>query len=255
MIRLGGLWSRWRRRIGGSGWIGWRALGVLALLIFGCRLGLAQIGPRYVLALDGRGTAQQAAAPGQLQLAGKGLTLISFQGLRILTLGVDAEAYSREAMAHWPAADLLLLTSADGGRYSGVAPLATLGDLPVILAATPQEEGRTPPLYALQLWQALHLHKGKIRLRVTALPDQPGSEQVGGFMLDMGNGRTSYRLYVSCSMLAAGAAQALAQRLPGADLALLPDRQVPQVLALQGKRVSTPTALTPTGQQFVPVRR
>lgn len=252
MIRLGGLWSRWRR---GAPAYGWRALGVLALLIFGCRLGLAQIGPRYVLALDARGTAQQAAAPGQLQLVGKGLTLISFQGLRILTLGVDAEAYSREAMAHWPAADLLLLTPADGGRYSGVAPLTALGDLPVILAAAPQEEGSAPPLYALQLWQALHLNKGKIRLRVTALPGEPGSEQVGGFMLDMGNGRASYRLYVSCSRLAAGTAQTLAQRLPGADLALLPDRQVPQVLALQGKRASTPTALTSAGQQFVPVRR
>jgi hypothetical protein len=65
-----------------------------------------------VLALDGADVRRRRA--GQVQLAGKGLALISFQGLRILALGADAEA-SAGAMAHWPAADLLVLTPAASG--------------------------------------------------------------------------------------------------------------------------------------------
>ena len=243
---------------------GWRALGVLVLLVGACRLGVAQVGPRYVLALASAPVRPAPALAGQVQLAGKGLALISFQGLRILALGADAEAYSAEAMAQWPQADLLVLTPPASGRYEGFAPLAARGGLPVIVVA----DGRVPAaaladapaLYPMQLWDALHLNKGKVQLRVTALPGGTGSMELAGFMLDMGNGRATYRLYVSCMPLAQGEALALGQRLPGADLALLPDRQTPQVLALRGSPAAAtgpvePIALTIAGHHFKPVRR
>lgn len=275
MDRLGLVLVGWRQQAARA--YGWRALAVLALLVFGCRLGVAQVGPRYVLALEGAGASAAASAAGQVQLAGKGLALISFQGLRILALGADAEAYSAQAMAQWPQADLLVLTPAASGRYEGFAPLAARGGLPVIVAAQPHTQAAAPAapasvaqasgglpsaaqatLYPMQLWDALHLNKGKVRLRVTALPGGAGSRELAGFMLDMGNGRASYRLYLSCLPLAHSEAQALAQRLPGADLALLPDRQVPQVLALQGQPAgnnAAPAALTAAGHHFKPVRR
>lgn len=256
----------WRQRVAQA--YGWRALGVLALLVLGCRLGVAQVGPRYVLALDGADVSPAARGGGQVQLAGKGLALISFQGLRILALGADAEAYSAEAMAHWPPADLLVLTPAASGRYDGFAPLSARSGLPVIVAAdlhplgaaaaTGAQAASGAALYPLQLWDALHLNKGKVSLRVTALPGGEGSAELAGFMLDMGSGRATYRLYVSCLPLTQGEAQALGQRLPGADLALLPDRQVPQLLALQGQPAGAnalPAALTAAGHHFKPVRR
>ncbi|MYM40444.1 hypothetical protein GTP27_14030 [Pseudoduganella sp. CY13W] len=241
---------------------GWRALGVLALLVFGCRLGVAQVGPRYVLALDSAPLRSAPPPAGQVQLAGKGLALISFQGLRILALGADAEAYSAEAMAQWPQADLLVLTPAASGRYEGFAPLSARGGLPVIVVADERAPAVAaaplPALYPMQLWDALHLNKGPVRLRVTALPGGAGSSELAGFMLDMGNGRASYRLYVSCLPLAQSDAQALGQRLPGADLVLLPHGQTPQLLALRGLTAAgetVPVALTAAGHHFKPVRR
>ncbi|MYM94376.1 hypothetical protein [Duganella vulcania] len=246
---------------------GWRAVIVLVLLALGCRVGLAQIGPRYVIELEG---AAQAAptAPGRVQLAGKGLALIRFQGLTILTVGADADAYSAEAARRWPAADLLLVTPASSGRYGGVAPLASLGKLPVIVVepvaaglASAKSVLRPPQFYPMQTWDALHLRKGKTRLRVTALPGPPGSVNVAGFMLEVGNSWASYRLYVSCEPVGADAAGVLAQRLPGADLALLPDRNAPLLLALQraappaAGAAARPAALTEAGHAFKAIKR
>lgn len=247
---------------------GWRAVIVMALLALGCKVGLAQIGPRYVIELEGVAPAAPTA-PGRVQLAGKGLALIHFQGLTILTVGADADAYSAEAVRQWPAADLLLVTPASSGRYGGVAPLASLGKLPVIVAqpvgaglASAASSLKPPQFYPMQSWDTLHLRKGKTRLRVTALPGQPGTANVAGFMLEVGNSWASYRLYVSCEQLAADEAGMLAQRLPGADLALLPDprRQAPLLLALQraaqpAAAPARPAALTEAGLAFKAIKR
>ncbi|RFP11229.1 MULTISPECIES: hypothetical protein [unclassified Duganella] len=248
---------------------GLRAVIVMALLALGCRVGLAQIGPRYVIELESAAAPLPPTAAGRVQLAGKGLALIHFQGLSILTAGADADAYSAEAVRQWPAADLLLVTPAGSGRYGGVAPLATLGKLPVIVAApesaapvsaSTQLPADAPQFYPMQTWDTLHLRKGKTRLRVTALPGQPGTANVAGFMLEVGNSWVSYRLYVSCEHLAEDEAGALAQRLPGADLALLPDHHAPLLLALQ--RAARPTAvaakpavLTEAGHAFKALKR
>lgn len=251
---------------------GWRAVIVVALLALGCKVGLAQIGPRYVIELEGAAPVAPAA-PGRVQLAGKGLALIHFQGLSILTVGADADAYSAEAVRQWPAADLLLVTPAGSGRYGGVAPLASLSKLPVIVAepaaaSSPMEGADAPRFYPMQTWDTLHLRKGKTRLRVTALPGEPGTANVAGFMLEVGNSWASYRLYVSCEQLGADEAGALAQRLPGADLALLPDpeRKAPLLLALQraarpaagnvaGNAAAKPAALTEAGHAFKALKR
>src|SRR4051794_15708182 len=104
---------------------------VLALV---CKVGLAQIGPRYVIDVKAAaGVAIVGPAQGSVQLVGKGLALIRFQGLRLLTVGADADAYSAESVSGWPAVDLVLVTPASVGRYSGLAPLAALRSLPVIL--------------------------------------------------------------------------------------------------------------------------
>lgn len=249
---------------------------VAFLLALVCKVGLAQIGPRYVIDVKAAaGVAIIGAAQGSVQLVGKGLALVRFQGLRLLTVGADADAYSAEAVRAWPAADLVLVTPASEGRYGGLAPLGALRRLPVILAE-PLAGAMVPPMplpsagrsdgpqyYPMQIWDSLHLRKGRAKgkdktwLRVTAMPGRPGTAHVGGFMLEMGNRRTSYRLYVGCDALSAGEADGLSQRLPGADLALLPAREGPRLLPLRrvGGETSEPAPLTADGYPFSAIRR
>ncbi|MES2348112.1 MAG: hypothetical protein V4641_11140 [Pseudomonadota bacterium] len=242
---------------------GLRALIVVLLLALGCRMGVAQIGPRYVIELDATTRVPQTSA-GRVQLAGKGLALIRFQELDILTVGADADAYSAEAVRNWPQADLLLVTPASAGRYGGLAPLDALGGLPVIMVepSTNAElvaavAADAPRFYPMQTWDTLHLRKGKTRLRVTALPGQPGTSHVAGFMLEVGNSWASYRLYVSCERVGEDEAGLLAQRLPGADLALLPAGNTPLLLALQRETAppGKPATLTAAGLAFRAIRR
>ena len=260
-----------------------RLLLVVVLLALVCRWGVAQVGPRYVIELPGG--AAMASAQGHVQLAGKGLVLIRFQGLSILTVDAEADAYSAEAVQGWPAADLLMLLPPGAGRYDGVAPLRGLRDgVPVVVAEAAGRDaedvvgvaagagaatvGATaaaaassdaprpagPTLYPLQPWNTLDLRKHGTRLRVTAMPGAPGTLAVAGYLLEMGNNRSSYRLY------AGGAddeAAVLAQRLPGADVALLPGRAGPHLLALnRGAPAKTgPAALTAAGYAFTALKR
>lgn len=256
---------------------------VAFLLALVCKVGLAQIGPRYVIDVKAAaGVAIVGAAQGGVQLVGKGLALIRFQGLRLLTVGADADAYSAEAVRDWPAVDLVLVTPASEGRYGGLAPLGALRRLPVILVE-PSAGATVPPMpspgrgagphyYPMQTWDSLHLRKGRAKakdktwLRVTAMPGQPGTAHVAGFVLEMGNKRTSYRLYVSCEALAADEIEGLSLRLPGVDLALLPAPDGPQLLPLRrampaaggqaAEQVAAkPAALTVAGYAFRAVRR
>lgn len=242
---------------------GWRAMAVVLLLALVCRWGVAQVGPRYVIELSGSGNSNGggSVAQGRIQPVGKGMVLISFQGLTVLTVDADADAYSQDIAQSWPAADLLLVTPATPGRYDGLSPLLALRDgLPVVVAepsdggATPRAGG--PRLYPMQPWNALHLRKQKTRLRVTAMPGAAGTAAVEGYLLELGDSRTSYRVYVSRAGAVDGALQ-LAQRLPGADIALLPGREGPQLLALNrgAPRARMPTMLKPAGYTFTAVKR
>ncbi|MEG2033412.1 MAG: hypothetical protein RR376_22395, partial [Janthinobacterium sp.] len=84
------------------------------------------------------------------------------------------------------------------------------------------EAGQAPQLQigstqrALPLWSAFELVKGNARLRITALP---GPDEVAALLLDFGDG--DYRIVIPASGIARQAYPLLAQRFPGADLALL----------------------------------
>jgi hypothetical protein len=258
---------------------GLRAMGVLLLLALACRWGLAQIGPRYVIELQGNEQANAhggqhghargnerahsaGLAQGRLQLVSKGLVLIRFQGLNILAVDADAEAYSQEVVPAWPAADVLLVLPAGAGRYDGLAPLRAMHDgVPVIVAESgsamqvPATGG--PRLYPMQAWNTLDARKHSTRLRVTAMPGQAGTVAVAGYLLEVGNSRASYRLYLSCAALMAEEAAGLAQRLPDADLALLPARDAPRVVPLNRgvPAKGEPAALTAAGYAFTALKR
>jgi hypothetical protein len=238
---------------------GWRAVGVVALLALACRWGVAQVGPRYVIELRGHAGGAAAATQGRVQLAGKGLVLIGFQGLSILAVDADAEAFSQDAVQAWPAADVRLVLPASAGRYAGLAPLRALRDgVPVIVAETAGAE-RGPQLYPMQVWNTLDLRKHGTRLRVTAMPGQPGTMAVAGYLLEVGNSRASYRVYVSGAAQdeLADEAATLAQRLPGADIAVLPGRAGPHLLALNRgvPARGEPATLTAAGYAFTALKR
>lgn len=84
------------------------------------------------------------------------------------------------------------------------------------------EAGQAPQLQigstqrALPLWSAFELVKGNARLRITALP---GPDEVAALLLDFGDG--DYRIVIPATGIARPAYRLLAQRFPGADLALL----------------------------------
>ncbi|TNC76794.1 hypothetical protein FHI69_10470 [Janthinobacterium lividum] len=69
---------------------------------------------------------------------------------------------------------------------------------------------------SLPLWSAFELVKGAARLRITALP---GPDELPALLLDFGDG--DYRIVIPAAPIARQAYPLLAQRFPGADLALL----------------------------------
>lgn len=248
---------------------------VVVLLALVCRWGVAQVGPRYVVEVPG--TAAAVASQGSVQLAGKGLVLIRFQGLSVLVVEADAEAYCQEAALDWPVADLLLLLPASAGRYNGLAPLRALRDGMAVIVpeagggadeygvaaaagalgqagGTDTSPSAGPRLYPMQPWNTLDLRKHATRLRVTAMPGRPGTAALAGYLLEVGNTRASYRVYAGA---AGDEAAVLAQRLPGADLALVPGQGGAHLLALnRGMPAKTqPAALTAAGYAFKALKR
>ena len=79
---------------------------------------------------------------------------------------------------------------------------------------------------SLPLWSAVELVKGSTRLRITALP---GPEDMPALLLDFGE--SDYRIVIPAAPIERQAYPLLAQRFPGADLALLPQ---------DGRRVMLP---------------
>ncbi|WP_426088010.1 hypothetical protein [Janthinobacterium sp. PSPC1-1] len=89
----------------------------------------------------------------------------------------------------------VLLTSADAGQ----APRLQIGSM----------------RRSLPLWSAFELIKGSTRLRITALP----GPEAPALLLDFGE--ADYRIVIPAATIARPAYSLLAQRFPGADLALL----------------------------------
>ncbi|QYG05522.1 hypothetical protein [Janthinobacterium sp. PAMC25594] len=89
----------------------------------------------------------------------------------------------------------VLLTSADAGQ----APRLQIGSM----------------RRSLPLWSAFELIKGSTRLRITALP----GPEAPALLLDFGE--ADYRIVIPAATIERPAYSLLAQRFPGADLALL----------------------------------
>lgn len=244
---------------------GWRAVVVVMALALGAQLVVAQIGPRHVTPVpDGDAAAPMpASGQGRVELVGDGLALIRFQGLAILAVTADAEAYSKEAVPDWPVADLLLLMP---GRYRGLAPLQGLRNNMQVIVVGQQGEAPAPPPglrkpHAMQAWSRFDWHKRDARrgtrLQLTALPGAAGTAGVAGFMLELGDRKTSYRMYVSCEALDGEALAELPRRLPGADLILLPAQRAPRLQVLQRavRPIGEPEPLTAAGYAFTPMKR
>lgn len=225
---------------------GWRALLVVLLLALGCRLGLAQIGPRYVLQLPGAPQAAPAAGKGELRMLGKGMMLLRFQDLAVLMLNADVRA--EDNGADWPRADLAVVTSAHGWmeRCGALAAAAARLRLPMIVAELDGAPAAEAPCYPLQTWDMLNLRKGKTRLWTTAMAGAAGVPGVGGFMLDLGDSHFSYRVYLSAERpLADVDGNTLLERLPGADMIAWQDGTTQQTIQRGRSGSAVPMAASP----------
>lgn len=209
-----------------------RLLGMSVWLALGCRVGLAQIGPRYVLELAFPARAGAAPAQGTIALRANGMAIIAYHGLRIVAAStLDA------GVAGETGADLIILAPvpSDGGA---VAPGA--GGVPLVYASADAIPDGAPPVsrtraprHPMRTWDTLSLRKGEARLRVTAMPGRPGTAATAGFLVEVGTLRANTRIYVSGAPLDEAELADLPRRLPGADLALLPGAQGPRLAVLR----------------------
>ena len=85
---------------------------------------------------------------------------------------------------------------------------------------------------SLPLWQSINRRKGKVRVRVTALP---GPGEAPALLLDFGE--NGYRIVIPAAGMAREDYSLLAQRYPGADLALLLENG--QRVFLRGEQLQT----------------
>lgn len=234
----------------------------LLLLALLCRVVIAEAGPRHVIVLPELPSASPpalAARQGVLTPLAHGLLLIRYENLAILALRADVAAnggaHDGQAVSHWPRADLLLVLPAGSARYQGVAPLARLHGMAVVLAAPgPAAVVPGPSFYPLHTWEALALRKCRSALRVTAMQGAPGDAEVAGFMLELGDGRAAVRLYLTGQVLGAAQRQALPARMPGLDFALLPAGE-PASWLLQGAGGVPAAALMADGYRFTARKR
>jgi L-ascorbate metabolism protein UlaG (beta-lactamase superfamily) len=168
---------------------------------------------------------------GSVQFIGTGAALIRFGGITVLTDpsslcsveggqpgGRAAPESSQQALPH---IDLVLLSHLDEEHIERLACGHGLGrDVPVAGASNAVEKLRPlgfTNLYPLETWDALEARQGSLRLRLTRMP-----EPAAGAMLDFaGAGGAPYRIYVSGSAMARDDIDAIPERFPGADMALL----------------------------------
>lgn len=224
---------------------GWRAIGVVCLLALGCRLGVAQIGPRYVLELPARG-ATAAASRGIVQTLDSGQTLMRYQDLSLLVL--HADTLVDDQGAGWPQADLAIVT-ASRNWMAGCKALAEVAARRKLMLIVVEQDGAAeadPPCYPMRVWDTLYLRKGETRLRATAMAGQAGLPGVGGFLLELGSTHLNYRVYLSAE---AERAEALLARLPGADMLVLQDGKSQRVA--MRRRGSDAAELQPAGESPV----
>ena len=85
---------------------------------------------------------------------------------------------------------------------------------------------------SLPLWQSINRRKGKVRVRITALP---GPGEAPALLLDFG--KNGYRIVILSTGMAEQDYPLLAQHYPGADLALLLENG--QRVIVRGEQLQT----------------
>ncbi|NRR32042.1 hypothetical protein HSX11_17855 [Oxalobacteraceae bacterium] len=241
-----------------NGFGGTMLIKVFAVAVL-CSVALAQGGPRHVLQLAApavAGAARDGALPGSVTLRADGGASIVCAGM-LIRLGAPgapeangmrservllplaavgpaaASAYAPDRLAREAEVraqadarpDLLVLPEQDGAAAAQLA--ARLPERGQAIAATEalaqalRARGYTR-VFAFHSWDALHLNKGKTQLRLTALAGRDGGTLPAGFMLDFGQGRGSYRIYLSGGAAPTEQERAeIPRRYPGADMAVL----------------------------------
>jgi len=123
----------------------------------------------------------------------------------------------------------------------------------VLLASA--DAGRAPQLqigatrHLLLPWSAFELVKGRTRLRITALP----GPEAPALLLDFGE--ADYRIVIPAATIARPAYPLLAQRFPGADLALLREDGRRVMLPLRSGRAQVFGAEQAVPYRFAKIKR
>ncbi|MGK5078489.1 hypothetical protein [Janthinobacterium sp. HLX7-2] len=102
----------------------------------------------------------------------------------------------------------------------------------------------------LPLWSAVELVKGATRLRISALP---GPDETPALLLDFGD--SDYRIVMPAAVIERHDYPALAQRFPGADLALLLQDGRRVMLPLESSRAQVFGAEQAVPYRFAKVKR
>ncbi|MEG2962022.1 MAG: hypothetical protein RR860_04970, partial [Janthinobacterium sp.] len=98
-------------------------------------------------------------------------------------------------------------------------------------------------------WSAFELVKGRTRLRITALP----GPEAPALLLDFGE--ADYRIVIPAATIARPAYPLLAQRFPGADLALLREDGRRVMLPLRSGRAQVFGAEQAVPYRFAKIKR
>ncbi|WGG50821.1 hypothetical protein [Rugamonas sp. DEMB1] len=251
------------------------ALGLLlmgALLLMAVLLELAGEAQRHMVAAPPAMRLLPAvtvapAGPGSVVVQPDGTALIRFFGMTVLAGNVKFPAAMPAAPTE--GVDLIVLPQVEqaqldwlgglarrGGAVAGGSAAGRADIVAAEAAAARLRQAGVAGVRALPLWQALELRKGKVALRLTAMPGRRTAELRGGFMLDFSSGRAFYRIYVSGEAMAAEDVAELPQRFPGAQLALLQADDAPILATLQDDTGGASLQLLPGARYaFTPLRR
>jgi L-ascorbate metabolism protein UlaG (beta-lactamase superfamily) len=230
----------------------------LAMLLYACavQLALAQApaaepGDTFSLELAAEGAAKGAVATsdGSVQFIGTATVLIRYQGFTILTdpnflhrgdqvhlgYGLTSERKTNPAIKfeQLPPIDLVVLSHFHGDHFDQLVQERLNPATPIVTtkegAQRLKRMGFTRAM-GLSAWDRLEVSKGEGRLRVTATPGRHGPAgfavllpTVMGSVLEFGADPDTpdYRMYISGDTLVYEDIEAIAQRFPGIDLALL----------------------------------
>jgi L-ascorbate metabolism protein UlaG (beta-lactamase superfamily) len=196
------------------------------------------------------GPADAAAAdPGSVQFIGTATVLVRYRGLTILTdpnflhkgervhlgYGLTAERLTNPAieLERLPPIDMVVLSHMHEDHFDKLVQQKLDKNIPIVTtpgAAKALKELGFVRAVGLRHWDRIDVVKGDTQLRLTSVPGRHGKlgmqallPAVMGSVYDFGPdpARPSYRMYVSGDTLVYDDLQAIPQRFPGIDLALL----------------------------------